>query len=243
MSKADDRSARTTALQEARAASQLGRRRTVVAAVVAVVLVVVGVGYWVQSTRDTTGDAPSATPSGVTDGYSIVVGPADAATTITVYEDLQCPVCQAFEQATGEQVNGGVASGDVRVEYRLVSFLDGASSNAYSSRALNALLVTLDTTGVEAFKQLHDALYADQPAEGSAGPDDEALIQAAVTAGADEAAVSGPIRDKAYEQWITNATDAMSTNGVTGTPTVFVDGERVQGTTQDAIDAVLAAVG
>jgi len=36
---------------------------------------------------------------------------------------------------------------------------------------MNALLATLDTAGIDAFKELHDALYADQPAEGGPGPD------------------------------------------------------------------------
>lgn len=234
----DDRAARTAALREAQARADRQRRLTVIGAVVAVLVVIVGVGFWVQSTRDTTGDAPAATPSGTAD-YSIFVGDEAAPTTITVYEDLQCPACRDFEQATGDQVATGIESGDVRVEYRLVSFLDGASGNEYSSRALNALLVTLDTAGVDAFKSLHDALYADQPAEGGDGPEDDALIRAAVAAGADESAVTGPIEDKMYEQWIKNATEAMSTNGVQGTPTVFVNGQRVE----DAVDAVLAAVG
>lgn len=243
MSKVDDRTARTAALQEAQARADRKRRLTVIGAVVAVLVVIIGVGFWVQSTRDTTGDAPAATPSGATDSYSVFVGDEDAPTVVTVYEDLQCPVCQDFEQATGDQLAQGIESGDVRVEYRLVSFLDSASSNEYSSRALNALLVTLDTTGVDAFKELHDALYADQPAEGGPGPEDDALTQAAVAAGADEDAVTDPIKDKIYEQWIKNATEAMSTNDVQGTPTVFIDGERVEGTTQNAVDAVLAAVG
>ena len=241
--KAAERAARTTALREAQARADRRRRLSIIGAVVAVLVVIVGVGYWVQSSRDTTGDVPAATPSGVTDDYAVLVGAEDASTVITVYEDLQCPVCREFEDATSDQVAKGIESGDVRVEYRLVSFLDDASDNEYSSRALNALLATLDTAGVDAFKTLHDDLYAHQPAEGSAGPEDDALIKAAVAAGADEDAVTGPIQDKVYEQWIKNATDAMSTNGVQGTPTVFIDGERIQGSPQDAANAVLAAVG
>ena len=121
------------------------------------IVVLLGVGYWVQSSPDTTGDVAAATPSGVSD-YSVFVGAEDAVTVVTVYEDLQCLVCQAFEQAVGEGVDAGIESGDVRVEYRLVSFLDDASTNEYSSRDLNAPLVTLDTADVNAFKELHDAL-------------------------------------------------------------------------------------
>ncbi len=78
---------------------------------------------------------------------------------------------------------------------------------------------------------------------GWAGTRGRTADQYAVEAGADEAAISAPIEDKIYEQWITNATDEMSQNGVTGTPTVFIDGERVEGSTQESVDAVLAEVG
>ena len=238
--KSAERAARTAALLAQQRRDERWRQGAIVAGVVAVLAVVLGVGFWVQSSRDTTGDTPSATPSGVTDD-GIVVGDKDAPTTITVYEDLQCPVCQAFEQATADRLEQAVEAGDVRVDYRLVSFLDDASTNEYSSRALNSALVVLDTSGVDAFKKFHDLLFANQPAEGGPGPEDDQLIEYAVQAGADESAVREPIEDKVYEQWIKNATEAMSKNGVTGTPTVFIDGTRVDGTPQDAIDAVLAA--
>ena len=82
-----------------------------------------------------------------------------------------------------------IADGKVKVEYRIVSFLDDASENEYSSRAANALYVVADTAGPDAFAKFHTLLYENQPAEGTAGPDDDQLIAWAVEAGADEAAV------------------------------------------------------
>ena len=238
--KSDERAARTAALLAEQRRAERRRRLLVVGAVVAVLAVVIGVGFFIQASRDTTGDAPSTTPSG-TDGYSIFVGDESAPTTITVYEDLQCPVCMSLEQATGDQVSQAIEDGKVRMEYRMVSFLDSASDNAYSSRALNAALAVLDTAGVEAFKTFHDERYADQPAENSAGPEDEELIEDAVRAGATESEVRPLIEDAVYAQWIKNATDQMSKEKVNGTPTVEIDGTRVEGSVQDSIDAVLAA--
>ena len=86
------------------AAQQRAERRRqmlVVGAVVVALVVIVAVGYLVSSGRDTTGDTPQATPNGVTDDYAVVVGEESAPKTITLYEDLQCPVCKAFEDATG----------------------------------------------------------------------------------------------------------------------------------------------
>ena len=236
--RATPRTDRTAALLERQRRQERRRQLLITAAVATVIAVVVAIGVWVQSTRDTTGETPQAVPAGATADYGVVVGEESAPTTLTFYEDLQCPVCALFEEQTSDQVAAAVDAGRVRVEYRMVAFLDGESQNEYSTRALNALLATLDTASVEAFKRLHDQLYADQPAEGTAGPDDDALVAAAVAAGAPEAEVRPLIEDRAYAQWIVNATDAMSRNGVIGTPTVFVDDDPVDG---DPVAAVLEA--
>jgi protein-disulfide isomerase len=217
------------------------RRLVTIVAVVAVIAVIVVGGLVVQGLRDTTGKTASSTPGG-TDGYSIVVGDDSAPTTITVYEDLQCPICRELESEVGKPLNAAIDDGSVKVDYRMVSFLDRASTNEYSSRALNAALVVLDTAGVDAFKKFHDALYADQPAEEGPGPSDEELIDQAVAAGATESEVRRPIEDKVFDQWIKNATEQMSKDGVNGTPTVLVDGKPAGDTPQEGIDAIKAAI-
>ena len=82
--KSDERAARTAALLAQQKRDERRRRGLTIGAVVAVLAVVLGVGFFVQANRDTTGEAPSATPDGVTDGYSIFVGDESAPTTITV---------------------------------------------------------------------------------------------------------------------------------------------------------------
>ncbi len=217
--------------------------RTTKAAIVAAVLVVlVVVGYLVLSSRDTTGTA-GATPSGMTDGYAVTVGDDAAPRTLTFYEDPQCPVCAAFEAEVADEVAAAVEAGEVQVEYRIVSFLDQASENDYSSRAANALMVVQDAAGSEAFAELHRILYENQPAEGTAGPEDEQLVAWAVEAGADEADVRDGIESGVFDQFVANATDQMSRDGVNGTPTVLVDGEQVQGDPAAALAAVREVVG
>lgn len=236
---AELRAQRTQALREAQRRKERNRQIVTVVAIMVGLALVVGLGFWIQSMRDTTGEEASA-PKG-TDGYGVVVGQADAPTTIKIYEDMQCPYCAQFEQATAAALDRAIADGKVKVDYRMVSFLDGASSNEYSSRAMNAALVVLDTAGPEVFKRYHDQLYANQPAEGGPGPEDDELIAAAVNAGAVESEIRQPIEDKKYEQWITNATDAMSQDDVTGTPTVFIDGELAGENPGEMVQAVLEA--
>lgn len=223
------------ALRE-RQAAERRRRLLSIGGVVVAVVVLIGALTWWQASRDTTGQVADNVPSVATatgsdstpasvDGYGILVGQEDAPTTVTVYEDLQCPACANLEAQLGKQLAAAVDAGDVRLDYRLISFLDDYSTNDYSSRALNAALVVLDTAGVEAFRAFHDDLYANQPEEGGPGFEDDELIQRAVAAGAQEADIRQPIEDKIYAQWIENATDQMSRDGYNSTPTILIDGK------------------
>jgi protein-disulfide isomerase len=218
------------------------RQLLIVGTVVAVLAIIGGLTWFAISRGDTTGEAveESGIP-GNTDGYAVVVGDADAPLTMKFYEDPQCPVCQQFEAAVGPQVEEAIADGRVKVEYHIVSFLDDRSENDYSSRAANALYVVADTAGPDVFAKYHSLLYENQPAEGTAGPEDDQLVEWAAEAGADEDAVRQPVEDKVYEQWIENATDQMSQDGVNGTPGVFIDGQ-MQPDPGTAVNAVLQAI-
>ena len=65
----------------------------------------------------------------------------------------------------------------------------------------------------------------------------------AVEAGADESAVRPGVEELEFRQWTENATDQMSRDGVTGTPTVVVDGERQpEPSLQSSIETALGAL-
>jgi protein-disulfide isomerase len=135
-----------------------------------------------------------------------------------------------------------VQAGKVRVEYHPMAFLDDASSTRYSTRALNAAGCVLDTTP-SAFEKFHDLLYANQPKEKSAGLPDSQLIDYAKQAGAGD--ISSCVKDLKFEGWTKRVTDQASKDGVVSTPTVFVDGKKLENVldptaVKSAIEAALA---
>ena len=142
-SEARERAAQLHRQQEA--AARRRRVTTVTSVVVVGLLVVLGLGVLVL--RDGGGGTvvDAQAPAGLVDG-AIVSGQAAAPVTLTLYEDLQCPGCKAFEAASGDTIDELVASGDVRVETRPLAFLDRQSSTDYSSRALNALACVQDVS-------------------------------------------------------------------------------------------------
>lgn len=240
---ASERAARIRQEQERK---ERRRRTLVVSAVVAGVLVLLlGIGYVVQSSRDTTGQAANP-PAGVAAGdeYAVPRGESTAPVTVTIYEDFMCPFCGDFEAATAPLLEGHIAEGDVQVHYKVLSFLDRYSNGTdYSTRAMSALGVVLDESGPEVAARFHDLLFEEQPEEGSEGLSDDTLVELAVQAGADADAVDGPIRELRFEQWVQNATDAASKDGVSSTPTVLVDGEQVEfQTIEDLVSGMETAI-
>jgi len=185
------------------------------------------VGVVVQAGRDKV-PTDAVAPGGVTDGYAVVRGHADAPVTVTVYEDFQCPFCREYETALSPTLTRDVDAGDIKVEYRPLAFLDDASSTDYSSRALETAACTLELSGVKRFVSLHALLFENQPEEGGAGLSDSELADLAAQAGADKQAVEKCQSADTYTDWVKVATNEASKDGINATPTYLVDGKALE---------------
>jgi protein-disulfide isomerase/uncharacterized membrane protein YphA (DoxX/SURF4 family) len=213
------------------------RRVAITSAVAGVALVaLVGSGIGIQAARIPAPTGP--TPAGASLADGVTVGQATAPVTLDLYEDPQCPVCKQFEAEVGPTISTWIGNGTVKVHYHVISFLDSSSTTKYSSRAANALYAS---AGVSAtvFAKYHTLLYDKQPAEGSAGLTEDTLVQLAQQAGA--GSVAAQIRAGTYGDFVAAATDQSSKDGVTGTPTVMVNGQTVQNPTLTAVTAAVQA--
>lgn len=233
--------ARAAAIRKEAERKERRRRSLVVTGVgVAVLVVILVITTIYRGSRDTSGQA-SGSPAHVA-GYAIPVGSSSAKTNVTIYEDFMCPFCGQLESATRTKLQSGLDSGNVRVRYHVLDFLDRSSSTQYSLRSANAMAVVLNTSGPTVAKKFHDLLYEHQPQEGSAGISDGRLVDYAVQAGATRSAVAKGISGRKYEQWVKNGTDRASKDGVTGTPTVLIDGKAVQGSVAQIAQRIDQAV-
>jgi protein-disulfide isomerase len=175
------------------------------------------------------------------DGFD--VGPAEADVTVTIFEDFQCPACKAFEDTAGGFMDGLPDEG-VRVVFSPVAFLDRFSGGTdYSTRSSGSFAcVAQDDTAdgrpvLNAYKSL---LFANQPAEGATGLTNEQLVEFALQAGAPESAQQC-IQDEGFRGWATRNSEAAVAAGVGGTPTIWVNGERVGPDAQVASQADIEA--
>lgn len=239
-SEREARAAKAAALLAEQRRKEKRRNLLTAGAVLLVMVLLIGGGFLYSSLRDTTGQK-AVVPSNLSGPYTVTLGEDSAPTKITLYEDLQCPVCAALEASGGTLIRQGIDDGKLQVSYHMISFLDASSTTRYSTRALNALMTVLDTAGPDAYLEYHSLLYAEQPQEGTAGLTDDHLIELAVKAGADESKIKGPINDLKYGQWIKNSTDDFSKQGFSSTPTGVIDGKTLVGA-PEILRAIKAAV-
>lgn len=212
------------------------RKRTLWIAIATVAVLAVGglIGYaFYQSQKPTTFSTPAnANPAG--DG--IVTGSGPVA--VDIYQDYLCPFCKQFHDSAGAQINQMAGKNQIALTIHPIAILDDRSTNQYSSRAAAAAGCASDGGKFLAY---NDALYGNQPAEGTAGPTNDELIATgrAIGLGDDFATC---VNDGKYKTWPTHTTDAASARGVSGTPTVFVNGTKVD-PTLDAVTGAIAAAG
>ena len=225
-------------MRKEREKAEKRQRNVITIGIVVIVLALIAVGgYAIKSASDKTAkETDVVTPKGATDDYGITYTAEDAGgqagtdpVEVVIYEDFQCPVCKAFEQANGAFLDDAVKKGDITIEYRLLAFLDRASPNKYSSRAGSAALCAFESGGGEDYKKVASMLWANQPAENTAGPEDPALVDQLKQAGVSGDTVESCVIKNRFVPWLEKATEASRDAKVTGTPTVRINGKNVTG--------------
>jgi protein-disulfide isomerase len=159
---------------------------------------------------------------------------------IKLYVDYLCPNCGTFEKKNGDQLRAWVKSGAATVEIHPIAVLTTKSAGTqYSLRAANAAACVAEFSPNHFF-DFNDALFVDQPKEGTAGLTDQQIESRATNAGVtDMLQVAKCIDDRRFRSWVQAAT-ARALNGpipgadissIAGTPTIIVNGSQFKYTT------------
>src|SRR5690606_35380836 len=134
----------------------------------------------------------------VEDEVSIPVGSPDAPVTVSVYFDYMCPACGRFEEANSAELDRMVEEAEALVELRPISFLDRTSQGTeFSTRAANALATVTAESPQHAWA-FHQAMFENQPQEGTGGLNDARIAEIAQDAGVPEE-VTDLFEDRTYE--------------------------------------------
>jgi protein-disulfide isomerase len=175
--------ARQQRLAQAAAARRHAKRTRILAASGGLVIVallaaiVVALVNAAGGTPRSDADAPTTlvTPAGATATGAISLGEPTAAVKLEVYLDYMCPFCGRFDRANADELSRLVADSTVRLELYPLSFLDEASNGTrYSTRTANAAATVADRAP-DKLLAFNQALFAEQPPEGSKGLTDERI--------------------------------------------------------------------
>ncbi len=222
-------------VREQLAAEQRRRRTIVVSIVAAAVLLLaglVGIGIYVNQKPAANSAVPAGTTSDHT-GIQISSGPVP----MDIYIDYLCPNCKRFEDGAQSTLDDLATKKKISLVYHPIAILDHSTNPpGYSTRAGSAAGCASDAGK---FAEYTRALFAQQPAEGSAGLTDDQLVQIGSGIGLTDPGFGQCVRAEKYADWMAHNTDAAAAKNINGTPTVLVNGKPVSPT----VDAILKAVG
>ncbi|GGL84799.1 DSBA oxidoreductase [Streptomyces fumigatiscleroticus] len=247
MSKRNSQAAKTAARERLRIEREREAKRAKVKRQIIVACSIVGVlaiaggigyavvqankpGYW-EAAKDDKLVKPAHTSG--ENGTTVVIGKDSAKKTLVMYEDPRCPVCAQFEQTVGSTVAKDVEDGKFKIQYVGATFLDNSLTGEGSKNALSALGAALNVS-TDAFMEYKTALYSTKwhPEENDDKfKDDAYLIKVANTVDAlkNNKEFQQAVKDGTYDKWALEMSAKFDDSGVTGTPTLKMDGKALTG--------------
>jgi protein-disulfide isomerase len=124
-------------------------------------------------------------------------------------------------------IQSEAAQGNIQLTYHPMIFLDNNLQTDHSVRAANAFGCSIDAGKGEAY---HNAVYANQPENEGAGWTDEQLKQWGADVGITgeaQTTFNQCVDAGTYKGWALLSNQAAFDDGITGTPTVRVNGEKL----------------
>ncbi len=219
--------------REKRRAADKRRRALIVGASIVCVLglaTVVGVlAANAGKSGKSSASGPATAPSGATgkDGLAIPVGKDSAKSTLTVWEDFRCPACEAFETAYRPTVRQLADAGQLKVEYHLVTLIDGNLRGSGSLRAANAAACAQDAgnSGTTTTCCTRTSPRRRRTPSGN----DKLIELAGKVDGLTTPTFEKCVKDGTHDSWVQKSNTAFQAGGFSGTPTVLLDGKNVYG--------------
>ncbi|WP_396447861.1 DsbA family protein [Actinomadura sp.] len=145
---------------------------------------------------------------------------------LEIFEDFQCPICKQFEASTGETVEKLALEGKVKVVYRPFH-LFGQQKDPIRINSLRSAEAAL-CVPADKWISYHDALFKFQPAEGEKGFSPDDLVKWGKDVGVTDPNFEKCVRDEQKKSQVDAMTKyALQDRGVDGTPTVFLNGQKL----------------
>ncbi|MEL4505968.1 thioredoxin domain-containing protein [Luteococcus sp. H138] len=180
--------------------------------------------------------AQGTPPNATADKSAIVVNPGKAkqgAPTVSLFFDYQCPACKQLEQSHGPLLESLANKGEINFEYRTMTFME-RNPNLLNSASTRAAIGAACADKAGAYAKYHNAVFANQAQQevkGSEGYSDELLRstipqQVGIT-GEQLTTFQSCYDTRATEDFVKTVDEKASAAGITGTPSLMVNGNKV----------------
>jgi len=153
------------------------------------------------------------------------MGDPNAPVRIDVFEDFQCPACRTYSEEIETRITETyVATGQVYYVFHQYPFIDRASVNKESQQAANASMCAAEQS---LFWEYHDILFANWNGENAGAFNDKRLVAFAETLDMDMDLFNNCFEEDRYRDEIQTDFELGTEMGVSGTPSVFVNGQHI----------------
>jgi len=136
-----------------------------------------------------------------------------------LFEDPQCPYCRQFEELNTPLITAALDAGELAVEYRMRCFLGPESVRADNALALSA--------EAGRFDELRQALFAEQPPEGTGGFTTGSLLRLGARVGLTGSDFVSGVRKARYEKWVLRREAVYQAQDPQGTPAAWLNGDPI----------------
>jgi protein-disulfide isomerase len=221
--------------------SGLSRRSAIIAGGTTVAGVLAGGGILLSDSQsqgtkndvsgaEISGPVASATiPPNPADYQYAAMGTGDSDTTVTYFGSWKCPYCARF--STGflqDIVEDYVATGDINIQYRNISYLGGEPFLGRDAPNAGHAGLAVWNSAPDAYWQFHEYIFQNQPPEGRQWATASKLASFAQASGVENPQpIKEAVRSNTYENALRATSDAATSAGVRGTPSLLVDGTLV----------------
>ena len=173
-----------------------------------------------------------------------IIGDPNAPVRVDVWEDFQCPACATYTESIEPLIiQTYVETGKVLYTFHHYAFIDSYSATKESQQAANASMCAGEQGH---FWDYHDMLYKNWNGENQGAFSDKRLIAFADTLGLNMGDFKACFNENRYKDQIDADFQAGADLGVTGTPSVFVNGGQLKPgyvpSFEDAAAAIEAAL-
>ena len=217
--------------------------RIVVAGIVVAVALIYSLGNR-QSTIDDQQPGTEDQKLNIDLSSAPILGEANAPVTLVEFGDFQCPACNVFFQQIEPQLRERyIETGKVKMVFKTLTFIDSFDGYLEPNESFLAGAAGECSKEQGKFWPMHDAIFGVEKLEINAGKNAENngnlskafFLETAKSLNLDIAAFTSCLDDsqKHKDQFAKNMSEAekLMSKGVS-TPTVFINGEMIQGVTQ-----------